>query len=141
MRIRSNFVIFAIPAILVAPLAFAAPPIKQAPPQPPMQTARHATTKETVSSATLHKFAHAYQGIVKVRGKYSVQLTKANSNKEKMKVYHQENSAIRAAVRKHMPVHKYMEVAKVIRENSSVRHQFMRILRSEQEKAPSKATG
>ena len=140
MRIRSKFTIFAIPAILLAPLAFAAPPVKS-PASPPMHTVRHATNKETVSSATLHKFAHAYQGIVKVRGEYAAKLTEAKSNKAKLKVYHRESTAIKKAVRMHMPVHKYMQVAKVIRENRSVRHHFMKILQTEQKKAPAKATG
>lgn len=68
-------------------------------------------------------------------------MAKAKTNKEKTRVAHREKAAMKLAVRKQMPVHKYMEVAEIIRQNTAVRRQFMKILHTEQQQAPSKATG
>jgi len=123
-------------ALLAAPIALAAPPPKPMPAKPP---ASHATAK--VSSATLHKFAAAYEDVMTLRAKYMGQLKSAKNKKEKTAIKQKATSAIKKRISTHMPVSQYEKVGKAINKNPKLRKRLIAILKSDQKKAKAQAGG
>lgn len=125
-------------ALVVAPLALAAPPAatSRAPMQPPV-----AGTAMQVDTATLHKFASAYEDLRQVRMKYMPKLQAAKTTKEKAAIKQQATSEMEQDIGKHMPVAEYVKVRKAVQANPALRKKLISIIRSDTRKrAPSALT-
>lgn len=134
-----KFALSIVPAALVAaPLALAAPPAAK--PATPMQPPAAATATQ-VDSATLHKFANAYEDIRQVRMKYMAKLQAAKSDKDKAAVKQQATEEMKQDIGKHMPVAEYIKVRKAIQANPALRKKLISILRADSRKnAPAAST-
>jgi len=118
-------------ALVAAPLAFAAPAPKPAMPAQPPASQSHAN----VDSATLHKFASAYEDVMTLRAKYIGQLKSAKSNKQKNAIKKKATTAIKHRIAKHMPVSQYEKVGKAVNKNPALRKRLIAILKADQKKA------
>ncbi len=119
---------------LAAPLAMAAPK-----PQPPakMQMPAPAASAPSVDTATLHKFANAYEDVMQVRTKYIVKLKAAKTKDKKTAIKKQASQEMKQDISKHMSVKKYMQVAKAVNANPKLRQELIKIIRSDSKKGSS----
>lgn len=130
-----------IPAALVAaPLALAAPPIPPAKSPPPME-APTPSTQATVDSATLHKFASAYEDIRQVRMEYMLKMKTAKTDKDKTAIKQEATTTMKQHIQKHMPVAEYIKVSKAVQANPALRKRLVAIIKSDMHTAaPGSAT-
>jgi transposase-like protein len=126
-------------AMLIAPLALLAAPLaanaQQPQPQPPPQHMKAPSKAKSVSSATLHKFADAYQDSMKVRTKYAAKMQNAKNKKQKQSVQKDAERDMKSAIQKHMTVKQYMKVAKVVNANPKLQQRLIKILQAKQKPA------
>lgn len=118
-------------ALVAAPLAFAAPPPKPAMHMPPPST----SAKSSVDSATLHKFASAYEDVRQVRIGYASKFKAASTSTQKKAVKAKAIKTMKQHIAKHMPVAEYIKVGKAVRANPSLRKRLITILKADQKKA------
>ena len=121
-------------ALLAAPLALAAAPQAAQPPmhmhtQPPA-----AASAPKIKSATLHKFASAFEQVRHVREKYMVKFKSAKTAKQKSALKNQAMKEMKNDIKKHMPVAQYIKVAKAINANPNERKRLIKILRADSKK-------
>lgn len=124
-------------ALIAAPLALAAPPAQSSMPMKPPAAA----TQAHVDSATLHKFASAYEDIRQVRAQYMLKLKTAKTKKDKAQVRQQATQTMKQHISKHMPVAEYIKVSKAVQANPHLRERLIAILKADMKKpAPGGAT-
>lgn len=119
-------------ALLAAPLAMAGPKA-QTPSH--MQTPAASKSAPTLDSATLHKFAAAYEDVEKERTKYMSKLASAKSDKEKAAIQKKAAQDMKMHISKHMPVSEYKKVGKAINNNPEARKKLIKILKANQKKS------
>lgn len=126
-----RLVMLIVPAALVAaPLAFAAPPAQSA---MPMQSPP-ASSKVSVDSATLHKFASAYEDVRQVRIGYVAKFKAANTATQKTAVKAKAIKTMKQHIAKHMPLAEYIKVSKAVSANPTLRTRLIAILKADQKK-------
>lgn len=128
-----------IPAVLtVAPLAFATPQSKA--PQPVPTQAPAASSQQptsNVDSATLHKFANAYEAAQGLRPKYVAKLQNAKTDDEKSAIQKEAATEMKQAIGKHMPVDQYEQTSKQVGADPALRKKLVAIINEDQKKASS----
>lgn len=127
-----KFALSIIPAaLLAAPLAFAAPAPQPAAPMPSPST----SAKTSVDSATLHKFASAYEDVRQVRVGYAAKFRAANTATQKTAVKAEAIKTMKQHITKHMPLAEYIKVGKAIRTSPDLRARLIAILKADSKKA------
>lgn len=119
-------------ALLAAPLALAAAPKAAHPPmhmQPPA-----AASAPKIKSATLHKFASAFEQVRHVREKYMIKFKNAKTAKQKSDLKKQAVKEMKSDIKKHMPVQQYVKVAKAVNANPADRKRLIKILQADSKK-------
>lgn len=126
-------------ALVVASFAFAAPP----PQTPARMHAPAAGTHAQVDTATMHKFANAYEDVMQVRTKYLGKITSAQGPKKKAAIKQQATREMKQRISRYMPVTEYIKVGKEINASTALRKRLMVILRQDRRSAmpASPATG
>jgi|GEM_PF-2217518 len=128
-------------AMFAAPLALAAPPVPPTAKSPPPMQAPTASTRAAVDSATLHKFASAYEDIRQVRMEYMLKMKTAKTDKDKTAIKQEATSTMKQHIQKHMPVAEYVKVSKEVQANPDLRKRLVAIIKSDMHKAaPGSAT-
>ncbi len=118
-------------ALVAAPLAFAAPPTQSA---MPMQSLP-ASTKVSVDSATLHKFASAYEDVRQVRFGYATKFKAANTATQKTAIKDEAIKTMKQHITKYMPLAEYIKVSKAVSANPKLRERLITILKADQKKS------
>ena len=127
-----KFALSIIPAALIAvPLAFAAAPPAPTVHMPPPSTS---AKKASVDSATLHKFASAYEDIRQLRAEYGIKFKAANTATKKTAVKMEATKTMKQHIEKHMPLAEYIKVGKEIRTNPDLRNRLNAIIKSDNKK-------
>lgn len=135
-------------ALIVAPLAFAAPSAQStsgpsATPRPPAQKAQPPAHTKTpkVSPRDMHEFAHAYVNMSNVRSHYLLKLQKTKNPKKVAAIQSRAKKAEKKTIRKYMRVRDYIKIGKKINSSVTLRRRFLAILQEQNKsKAPSKVT-
>lgn len=118
-------------ALLAAPFALAGTPTAHPPVhmQPPA-----AASAPSIDSATLHKFAKAFEEVRHVRGKYMIKFKNAKTAKQKSALKKQAIKEMKQDISKHMPVKQYVKVAKAVNANPNDRKRLIKILKADSKK-------
>ncbi len=133
---RKIAMIFLPAALLTAPLVLAAPPPKMPPIHPPAQRpAPH------VDTATLHKFASAYQDIMGLRMRYLPKIRAAKTGAKKNAIKQQAMKVMKQHISKYMPVSEYIKVGKEVNASAKLRKRLTAILRANQKTSKSVGKG
>lgn len=132
-------------ALSLLPLALLAAPLAMAVPQGQTpgnsQAPAASKAKPTLDSATLHKFAAAYEDVQQERTKYMAKLANTKDKKKQTAIQKQAEQDIKAHIRKHMPVSEYESVGKEINTNTEARKKLIKILQADQKKSAPPAQG
>lgn len=130
--------LFVLPvALIVAPLAFAAAQTQPQAPAPVPAPAASSQSTTDVDSATLHKFADAYEAAQKLRPKYVAKLQNAKTDDEKTAIQKEAATEMKKAIGKHMPVDQYQKTSKEIGTDPALRNRLVAIVRNDQKKPSS----
>lgn len=121
-------------ALLAAPLAFAAPQSQPQQPTPTQAPAASSQSASDVDSATLHKFADAYEAAQKLRPKYVAKLQNAKTDDEKANIQKEAATEMKKAIGKHMPVDQYQETSKTIGADPALQQRLVAIVKQDQKK-------
>jgi len=121
-------------ALLAAPVALAAAPKPAHPPMHmPMQPPAAASAPK-IKSATMHKFASAFEQVRQVRGKYMIKIQSAKTAKQKTALKKQAVKEMKHDISTHMPLPQYVKVAKAIKTNPAERKRLIKILQADSKK-------
>lgn len=125
-----KFALAFLPAVAAAPLAFAAPPRPPAPMHAPsVGTAAH------VNTATMHKFASAYEDVMQIRTKYIGKIHAAKGADQKTALKQRATRVMKQRISHYMPVTEYVKVGKEINASPALRQHLMMILRADRRAA------